>query len=179
MSKNFERAEIQGPVNEAVNNKLKELGVEPSPDHTRRTIRAMLHTCGKMMLEAGGSASDFRKLAEECIGKEKTCTDYKNAGESTDVTVEFTSPVANRLDKRFLGGKVQFSARQVKTNLPIFSYVEERGSARFVRDGSPLDIALRVKLGAACIGGGSPIMVVSAKDANDFTIEYTSGYVSA
>jgi hypothetical protein len=178
MSKEFERADIQGPVKQAINDKLKELGVEPTEDHQRRTVRALLHAAGKMMLEQGGSPSNFRSMAEDCINKEKRSTEYKGKGEATDVTVEFTSPVTNRQDARFLGGSVQFSARQVKTNLPIFSYVEERGSVRFVREGSALDIALRAKLGAACIGGGSPITVVSAKNADDFIIEYTSGYTS-
>lgn len=177
MSKNFERADIQLPITKALYRELKDLGVEPTPDHQRRTIRAVLHTAGKMMLEAGGSSSDFRKLAEECYGKEKTSTEHVGSDKESEYTVEFTSPVANRKDKRFLGGYVQFSARQVKTNLPIFSQVDEIGSVRIVRTGCPLDIALRAALGAACIGGGSQITVTSAKDANDFTIEYTSGYL--
>lgn len=178
MSKNFERAEIQGPVKQAINDKLKELGVEPTPDHQRRTVRAMLHAAGKMMLEGGGSPSNFRSLAEECINKERTSTEYTGSGQPTDVTVEMLTPPSKRTDKRFLGGVVVFATRDVKTNLPIFGQVEERGSARFVREGSALDIALRENLGALCIGGGSPIMVTSAKSAIEFTIEYTTGYTS-
>lgn len=178
MSKEFERADIQGPVKQAINDKLKELGVEPTDDHQRRTIRALLHAAGKMMLEAGGNQASFRQLAEEGYGKEARSNEYVGKGQPTDITVEFTTPPAKRTEKRFLGGAVIFATRQVKTNLPIFSQVEERGSARFVREGSSLDIALRASLGQACIGGGSPILVTAAKNADDFTIEYTTGYSS-
>lgn len=179
MSKNFERVDIQMPVTEAINRKIKDLGVEPTPDHQRRTIRAVLHTAGKMMLEAGGGVSAFRQLAEECFGKEKVSTEHVGGGQESDVKVEFTSGPEVRSDKRILGGYVLIAQRNVKTNLPIFSYVDEVGHLRTVRPGNPLDIALRAALGTACIGGGNVITVAAAKSADEFTIEYTTGYKSA
>lgn len=70
MSKNFERAEIQGPLNEAVDRKLKEIGVEPTPDHIRRTIRAVLRIGAKIALEAGCPPHAFIEMAKESFVKE-------------------------------------------------------------------------------------------------------------
>lgn len=69
-NKNFERAEIQGPLNEAVDQKLKELGVDPTPDHIRRTIRAVLRIGAKIALEAGCPPGIFIEMAKESFVKE-------------------------------------------------------------------------------------------------------------
>lgn len=175
MSKEFERADIQGPVKQAVNDKLKEMGVEPTDDHTRRTIRALLHTAGKMMLEAGGSVSTFRAQAEECITKERTSQEYEGKGTTTDVTVALGG-AETRNEKRFLGGYVTIGKRAVKSSAPVFGFVQEIGKARIVTPGCALDIALREKMGQECIGGGSLITVVSVLDEHNVTIEYTTGY---
>lgn len=69
-TKTFERAEIQGPLNEAVGAKLKEIGVTPTPDHIRRTIRAVLRIAAKIALDAGCPPKLFTELAQESFVKE-------------------------------------------------------------------------------------------------------------
>lgn len=80
-----------------------------------------------------------------------------------------------------MGGYVHFASRGVKTDEPIFGHVDELvspaiGSVRVVRAGSALDTALRDRI--KCVGG-DPIIVKACKDAQEFTVEYKTGYGTA
>jgi hypothetical protein len=67
---NFERAEIQEPLHKAVEDKLKEIGCEPTPEHVRRTIRSILRIGAKIALENGCPPRAFMEMAQEAFTKE-------------------------------------------------------------------------------------------------------------
>jgi hypothetical protein len=95
--------------------------------------------------------------------------------------IEFTTPPSPKAEQRCMGGYVNFVTRGVKTDEPIFAHVEEKrlpgGAARIVKLGTVLDQVLRKKLHGQCVGN-DPMIVRSAKDANEFTLEYKTGYGS-
>lgn len=68
--KNFERADIQGPLNDAITAKIAEIGLTPTGDHVRRTIRSVLRIGAKIALENGCSPSSFLELCSEAFAKE-------------------------------------------------------------------------------------------------------------
>lgn len=68
--KNFERADIQGPLNDAIKEKISEIGLTPTSDHVRRTIRSVLRIGAKIALENGCSVSSFHEMCTEAFRKE-------------------------------------------------------------------------------------------------------------
>lgn len=69
-NKNFERADIQGPLNDAIKRKIGEIGLAPTSDHVRRTIRSVLRIGAKIALENGCSPSSFAEMCTESFSKE-------------------------------------------------------------------------------------------------------------
>lgn len=64
----FERAEIQGLIQPAVEQALKV--VPTTADHVRRTVRAGLRVFAKVALEAGCDPRSFIQMAQEAFQKE-------------------------------------------------------------------------------------------------------------
>jgi hypothetical protein len=70
MAKNFERAELQAPLSQAVFDKLNEIGCELAGPHIRRVIRATLRTAARIALMHGCPPPMWLELCAEAYVKE-------------------------------------------------------------------------------------------------------------
>jgi hypothetical protein len=83
----YDRAEIQRMLTKAILETLQDNGVIATPEHVRRTIRAVLRIGAKMVLENGGGVEDYVVFAQEALVKE--------AGPESLMPVDFVAvPVA-------------------------------------------------------------------------------------
>lgn len=69
-NKNFERAELQSPISQAVFDKLSEIGCELAGPHIRRVIRATLRTAARIALMHGCPPPAWLELCAEAYVKE-------------------------------------------------------------------------------------------------------------